>query len=244
MSGLISPVRSAVGTNAVGRHQPALGVLPAHQRLDPAHLTGHQVELGLVVQHQLPLVERHPQLAEQLQLLSAVMVVLGRIDGQSAVPVLRLGHRDVGVPEHRLGVHVLSVAARSAGSRARPALTSMARDRPATSNGAAQGLAYRLRRRPSVALARRHRRISTANSSPPRRATVSPSAASCVEAAAHRRDELVAVRVPERVVDLAEPVDVEQQQGARLRFEQGNARCGPSSRLRFGSSVRPSWAAS
>ena len=54
------------------------------------------------------------------------------------------------------------------------------------------------------------------NSSPPKRATVSPGPQAGAEPLADGRQELVADRVPEALVDRLEPVEVEEDQGDRL----------------------------
>ena len=48
-----APVCSASGRNAPGAEQAALGVLPAHERLDAGRRAGREVDLRLVVQDQL-----------------------------------------------------------------------------------------------------------------------------------------------------------------------------------------------
>ena len=53
------------------------GVLPAHQRLHAEHLTGAEVGLGLVVQHQLVAFQRLPQPAEQREPWGTVLVDRG-----------------------------------------------------------------------------------------------------------------------------------------------------------------------
>ena len=57
-----------------GAEQPALRVLPAHERLEAGHGAGPHVGLGLVVQDELAGLERPVQLAHEPQPLAAVAV--------------------------------------------------------------------------------------------------------------------------------------------------------------------------
>ena len=88
-----------------GRHQTALGVLPADQRLGPDHRAIQQVDLGLVEQHKLP---ARIRLAQPLQLL-AVGLHLPVVDGvehHMAVLARFLGqvHGLVGVAQQGVGI--------------------------------------------------------------------------------------------------------------------------------------------
>ena len=79
--------------------QAALRMLPAHQRLDAPHGAGSDVGLRLVVQHQLAGLQRAVQLADERQPLAAVPVALGQVDLVAGAHPLRLVHRDVGALE-------------------------------------------------------------------------------------------------------------------------------------------------
>ena len=89
----------------VGSQQAALGVLPAHQCLDPADRPGRQVRLGLVVQRELAGVQRAVELPDQRQSLAAVAVARGQVDLVPGPPALRFVHRNVGALQqpHRVG---------------------------------------------------------------------------------------------------------------------------------------------
>jgi hypothetical protein len=80
----------------VGSQQAALGVLPAHQRLDPADRPGRQVRLGLVVQHELAGVQRAVELPDQHQSLAAVAIARGQVHLVASPPALRFVHRNIG----------------------------------------------------------------------------------------------------------------------------------------------------
>ena len=58
----------------VGVEEAALRVLPAHERLDAGTRPGRQVGLGLEVQDELVLVDRAPQVGDQLEVLARVAV--------------------------------------------------------------------------------------------------------------------------------------------------------------------------
>ena len=49
----------------IGWDQAAVGVLPADQGLDPAHVTGAQADLGLVVEDQLAPVHPATKISQQ-----------------------------------------------------------------------------------------------------------------------------------------------------------------------------------
>ena len=79
------------------RHEPQLGALPADQRLDPDNGALLELDLGLVMQHELLVVERAPQLVLERQLLRDPLGHLLRVE-QVALP------RGLGLLERRLGV--------------------------------------------------------------------------------------------------------------------------------------------
>ena len=56
----------------VGADEAALRVVPAHERLDGVHPAVVQDGLGLVVERQLALLERAPQLADEGQAAGVV----------------------------------------------------------------------------------------------------------------------------------------------------------------------------
>ena len=64
--GTISPVSSASGMNSAGRHDAALGMVPAQQRLEAADLVALEVDDRLVVELELAVRQRLAQIELQL----------------------------------------------------------------------------------------------------------------------------------------------------------------------------------
>ncbi len=79
-----------------GPEQPALRVLPAHERLDAAHVAAAQLGLRLVVEDELAGLERRAELADQREPLAAVAVAAGEVDLVAGAHALGLVHGDVG----------------------------------------------------------------------------------------------------------------------------------------------------
>ena len=92
--GLLDQVEEGVGVE-----QAAGGVVPADQRLDAVDLAGAQVDLGLVVQDELVVGQRGPQLLDRPQPGRAVGVVGAAVDVMSGCGGLRLVHGDVGLAQ-------------------------------------------------------------------------------------------------------------------------------------------------
>ena len=88
----------------VRRQQPALRVLPAHQRLDAVDVAGREHGLRLVVDDELVLVERAPQLADERQAARVVLVLRLVVDLEQRVLGLGLVHGDVGALHERVDV--------------------------------------------------------------------------------------------------------------------------------------------
>ena len=196
----------------VGLQQPVLGVLPAHERLGAGDVVPLERHLRLVVQDELVALDRAPQLAEEAQPGRRVRVALGRVGLDAALAALGVVHRDVGALHQRR--HVGAVLGRERHAHAGVELDGD----PAQGERQAQGL---LRSRPAVSAAWRGGAggsvRTTANSSPPRRASVSPWAqARRSQGARPRPRQLVAVVVPERVVDLLEAVEIDEQHRHRV----------------------------
>ena len=98
------PVRSARPRNSCGPSEPALGVLPAHERLDADHAAAAERDLGLEVQDELVVVEGVAQLAQELEPLGRVGVARGRVGLDVRARALGLVHRHVGVAQERRDV--------------------------------------------------------------------------------------------------------------------------------------------
>ena len=86
----------------LGREVAALGVRPAHQRLDRAQPPRRELDLRLEDQLELAGLDRAAQLGDERQPLDAVLVELARVDDRVAVRGLRPLERDVGVAQQRV----------------------------------------------------------------------------------------------------------------------------------------------
>ena len=169
--GTMSPVSSATRDEVAGRQQAPLGVLPAHERLDADEPPGRQVDHRLVVDAQLAAVEGAAQRVLDVEAVDRAgrACALSNSSQRARPPVLGPVHRGVGVADA-----AVSGSASASSGRAMPMLT------PTKHLGVVDDeRAARPPRRP----ARRWRTAScwldgsshsTTNSSPPKRATVSP----------------------------------------------------------------------
>ena len=187
-----------------GAEQPALGVLPAHERLDAAHGARPQLGLRLVVQDELAGLERGAELADEREPLAAVVVAAGEVDLVAGAHALGLVHRDVGALQQPHASRACS------GKSAMPTLASTWTRMPPTAKE--RSSAARSRSPAVLADASSPGASTTANSSPPSRASVSSSRRSSLQARADLAQHLVARVVAERVVELLEAVEVDQQQ--------------------------------
>ena len=77
---------------------------PAQQRLRPDHGVGLEVHLGLVVQLQLVSFERAAQLAEEGEPRGVVQLAAGRVEDARSPQLPRGLHRRVGAAQQRLGL--------------------------------------------------------------------------------------------------------------------------------------------
>ena len=94
--------------------QPEPGVLPAHQRLDAAQLAVDEADLGLVVQDELTGIQGAAQFAEQRQPGGAAGLV-GRAEGDGTAAFALCGvHRDVGALEELDAVGAVPVGGHGA----------------------------------------------------------------------------------------------------------------------------------
>ena len=204
-----------------GREQPAPRVLPAHERLDAAHGAARQVGLGLVVQDELPGVDRVAQLAHEREALAAVAVARGQVDLVPGPHPLRLVHRDVGALQQPDRVARVLREERDADARVDVDgdvldLEGALERAPQPQAGGARGrlVAGREHERELVAAEARERVVLAHRAAEPR-----------PDLAQH----LVAGVVAERVVELLEAVEVDQQQRERRRRARsppGGARSG------------------
>ena len=84
--------------------QPALGMLPADERLDASHAAVDHRRLRLVVDDDLAPVERVAQLADEREPLGRVLVGGRVVDLEARAGVLGDVHRDLGALEQGIDV--------------------------------------------------------------------------------------------------------------------------------------------
>ena len=199
------------------REQPALGVLPAHERLDRVQRAAVERHDRLVVEPQLSGVERAAE--RPLGRDALERSVAKRLVEDLPVPraaLLRAVHRDVRVAQQALRVAICAAREHDADARGHDVL---ACPRGGTARSSACWTRSATRTAPS---SEARSSQSTTNSSPPKRASVNSSSpkratvslarrAACSRSATDSQ-ELVAGAVPERVVDVLEPVEIEEQQ--------------------------------
>ena len=164
------------------REQTAGGVLPAHEGFDAEQFAGVDGDLGLVEEDEFIVVEGLAELADQREAVEGAVVVAGGEVGEAGPVGFRFVHGDIGLAEQFLEGRLFVAAVLPA----MPMLASMPTVASPRRNGASRARAIRVATRapaagpPSVS--------SSTNSSPPKRATVSPS----------RRTRLVAGRIGPR----------------------------------------------
>ena len=100
-------VCSARGMNSSGPTRPRDWCTPSHDGLDAARGAGPEVDLGLVVHLELPLVDGLPQLGAEGESGPAVAVPLGGVELAAGPGGLGDVHRDVRTLQH--DVHALAV---------------------------------------------------------------------------------------------------------------------------------------
>ena len=188
----------------VGADEPAPRVVPAHERLDAGDETGADRGLRLVVDDELALLERAAQLAGERQPRGAVGLLRAVVGLDAGAPALGDVHGDVGAAQER--VDVAAVVGRDRHADARLG----AHDDPVDVDRLRDVPAQRLRK------ADRLHRVGDAREDD--RELVAAEAGYRVARARRRGDALgdlaqeqVAVQVPERVVDLLEVVEIDQQ---------------------------------
>ena len=189
-------------------------VLPAHQRLDADDPLGDDVDLRLVVEDQLAGADRRAQLAEQLQPLRRVGVALGRVRLDAGARALGVVHRDVGALDERVHVGAVLRAVGDADARVEHRHDAVERERAGQRVLQAPG---QLGRQAAVRdPAQEHRELVAAEA----RQRVA-AAHHLAQADGDLLEQAVARVVPERVVDLLEAVEVDQQQRGRLAAALG-----------------------
>ena len=152
----------------VGRHQqPAPRVRPAHERLDAADRARRDLRLRLVVQDELAALQPVAQLAQQLQPAPRVVVARGQVDLVAGAGALGLVHGHVGALQQPERVARVLGEERDADRR-----VDVHADAADGEGAAPAPRAAATRRRTRTP--RRPGSSTTANSSPPSRASVFP----------------------------------------------------------------------
>ena len=189
-----------------GRDEPLGRVLPAQQRLETLDPLAVEGDLGLVVQEQLVgALQRPPQVAQHREPDGRGRVHLGLEDDGAALELLRRVHGDVGVPEQLLAVGAVPRGQDDADAGLD--VEDHAVDVERLVQGLAQPLGDGLGLADAV-----HRRQHDGE-------LVATEAADGVRVAqdgpqprADLAEQLVPVGVAEAVVDLLEPVQVDEQE--------------------------------
>ena len=184
-------------------------MLPAHQPLRGHGLALTEFHLRLVVEHELVVGQGPAQVGGQTEPLGAVVVVLGAVDDQRVVVGLGAIHGHVGALEQRVDVAaVLGVPGQADAGVQRDA-------DPVHVDRLGQRVLQALHRRLSggrVSARHEYRELVPAEAG---------DEVLAAEGGAQPRADLlqdeVAVMVSERVVDVLEAVEVDQQQAARFQ---------------------------
>ncbi len=193
------------------REQPALGMVPAHERLDPGDGAVLDGDLRLVVQGELALVDAAAQLARERQALGGVGVALAVVGRDARAAVLGLVHRHVGAAQER--AEVVAVLAEIGDADAGAELDRHAAEVQRTGERRAQAVGQLDGGAAVPQVGDQHRELVAAQAREDvGRSQRLPQALGGVD------EQRVALLVAERVVDLLEAVEVDQQQrGARAR---------------------------
>jgi hypothetical protein len=195
-------------------------MVPAQQRLDPADLPTRQRHLGLPVHHELAGVDRPAQVTEQAEPLGAVVVELAAVHAHPEAAVLGGVHGDVGVAQQRLDVGPVV-----AGHRDPDAGLDVEGD-PVGLDATDEG-----GQRPGRELLGGLRALD-ARQQDGELVTAEPrdgvgAAHRAAQPFGHRLQHHVAVGVAERVVDLLEPVEVDEHEGDAAGCRTVERRIGP-----------------
>ena len=191
--------------NSSGRHRAADRVPPADQRLHPGRLPVRQEHLGLELQLELAPVDAAAQIPEQREPRRGIAVGIGDVPLHPAPAFLGQVHRHVGVLHQQLEAGRVVGVHRDADARLDLERHAFQPDRlghrGAQPGGDLAGRADLPDRR------QQHGELVAAE---PRDHVARPDAVR--QPVRHQPQQPVADRVPQRVVDLLEPVQVEQQE--------------------------------
>ena len=179
-------------------------MLPAHQRFRLHDRTGADVDLRLVVKHQLVRIDRMTQLAHEGKAPGAVLVQLGIVGHAPALLLLGDVHGHVGPLQKGVGIRSVIGENGNADARLNIQLEPFEPERrlQRLADLAAQ-IGGIIRRRDPV---QKHRELVTAE--PGHGVRLFHGA---LETKSDLLEQAIAVVVPERVVDFLEPVQVQNQ---------------------------------
>ncbi len=188
-------------------NRPPVGIAPSHQRFAPGHPVAGDVDNRLEVQRQLPLLECPAQGALQLQCLGDMLVHVGGEETQ-LVPALGLGvvHGRIRLAQKKFVVIAIIRKDGDADAGGREHLDGAADDQRSGQFVEDPGGRH-LHVEDAARVGQDDRELVTAE--PGDGVVVVECGA---DAGCRRLDELVAGAVPETVVDVLEPVEVEEQQ--------------------------------
>ena len=201
----------------VGPDRPARRMVPAHQRLEAADILAGGADDRLVGDPQLAAVERLAQVVLQHLPVRGLGVHRLFVEAMLAAPG-RLGgvERQIGVADHRVGAGAARVADGDADRGADRHLVAL--DRVGARHLLDQGLGKRFQQA-GLDDARQHR-LEFVAAQASDLAVVAHDGLQPIGDLAQQR---VADRVAERIVDVLEPVEVDQEQGAALLPARGIA---------------------
>jgi hypothetical protein len=203
-SGLLSQ-----GQEDVRVEQPPLGVVPPHERLHPDDGTGPELQLGLVVHVELVGVQGGPQLLQRLQPVTAGGCAVGSPDLHAVPPALGAVHGGVGAGQQQRAV--AAVVGTERDTDARVDVEGHAVEHEGVAQGRTQA-ARDLLRASCVGFGQEDGELVTAHPGEEVAGLQSP-----LQAWPHQAQQVVAHAVPEAVVDLLEPVQIDHQDRAVRR---------------------------
>ena len=199
----------------VGAEQPALGMLPADERLERLDRAGRERDDRLVVDDDLVALERAAQLDRELLPLAEALVEPRLVDRvMAALVALRDVHRDVGVAEKLLGRRP-----RASPVSAMPMLACALVSRPASQNGSASASRIRCATCSASASVRVREKDAELVAAEPGRRVAGPHRVA--QALGDLHEHLVADGVAPAVVDELEAVEIEEEDGARRVVGRG-----------------------
>ena len=195
--------------NSAGE-QPALRMLPPDERLDGADAFRRKAHLRLVVHDDLPGRERLSKLGDDGELIEVGVVVARVVDRDPVDGVLRAGEGDAPVAKQRVGVGAVLRVARDAGPNVDPEPDPGSGERRREELGDELG---RLGDRRCACAGQQYRELVFAEARGRAAGEGRP------EPVCDFHEQPVALVVSDRLVDLVEPVEVDEQDRAACVLE-------------------------